>query len=110
MASLKFTKSMYKVQANKRMKEDTGVGFALRNIVSIENMLVMNEKQFRWFYEKFSGHQLLGGDDEDLNCLKLSILKDMLNDMCSKIDERGFYHYEEQNQEEGNGLVEADFS
>lgn len=95
MSSLKFTKGMYKVQANKRLKEDSGVGYALRQLVQLENLMVMNEKQFRWFYEKYSGHQLLGGDDEDLNCLKLSILKDLLNDMCANIDERGVYHYEQ---------------
>ena len=98
MASLKFTKSMYKIQADKRLKEDNGVGMALRQIVQMENLLVTNEKQFRWFYEKFSGHQLIGGDDEDLNCLKLSILKDLMLDVVNKIDERGVYHYEENHE------------
>lgn len=100
MASLKFTKSMYKIQADKRLKEDNGVGMALRQIVQMENLLVTNEKQFRWFYEKFSGHQLIGGDDEDLNCLKLSILKDLMMDVVNKIDERGVYHYEENHEDE----------
>lgn len=100
MASLKFTKSMYKVQADKRLKEDNGVGQALRQIVQMENLLVTNEKQFRWFYEKFSGHQLIGGDDEDLNCLKLSILKELMTDVINKIDERGVYHYEENHENE----------
>lgn len=95
MAGLKWNKHSYKIQADKRMNEDNGVGYVLRKIVSMENMLVMNESQFRWFYEKFSGHQLIGGEEEDINCLKLSICKDLLNDICTNIDERGFYHGEE---------------
>lgn len=111
MASLKFTKNMYKVQANKRMKEESGVGYALRHLVQMEQMLVMNDTQFRWFYEKFSGHQLLGGEEEDLNCLKLSILRELLNDMCVNIDERGVFHYEEfDRQTEQNRMVESNIS
>lgn len=98
MAGLKFTKHSYQVQANKRMKQDNGVGFALRNLVSLENMLVMNDAQFRYFYEKFSGHQLIGGEEEDLNCLKLSILKEMVMEIYAKIDIRGFWH--EQKEED----------
>lgn len=95
MAGLKFTKHSYKIQADKRMKEENGIGYCLRKIVSVENVLVMNDNQFRYFYEKFSGHQLIGGDSEDLNCMKLSIIKELLNDICANIDERGFYHGEE---------------
>lgn len=101
MAGLKFTKHSYKIQSEKRMKEKSGVGYCLKKLVSLEQILVMNDSQFRWFYEKFSGHQLIGGDDEDINCLKLSILKEMLGDIYSRIDERGVYHAEEEeNQEE----------
>lgn len=95
MSGLKFTKHSYKIQADKRMKEDSGSGYALRKLVSLENMLVMNETQFRWFYEKFSGRQLIGGDTEDINCMKLIILRDMLMDLYTSIDERGFYHEKE---------------
>lgn len=100
MAGLKFTKHSYKIQSEKRMKEKSGVGYCLKKLVSLEQVLVMNESQFRWFYEKFSGHQLIGGDDEDINCLKLSILKEMLGDIYSRIDERGFYHAEEEDGQE----------
>lgn len=96
MAGLKFTKHSYKIQSEKRMKEKSGVGFCLKKLVQLEQVLVMNESQFRWFYEKFSGHQLIGGDTEDLNCLKLSILKEMLEDIINRIDERGIYHAEEE--------------
>lgn len=102
MSGLKFTKHSYKIQADKRMKEENGVGYVLRKIVSLENMLVMNEKQFRWFYERFSGHQLLGGEDEDLNCLKLIIMREMLMDIYTCIDERGFYHEVEKDDSEAS--------
>lgn len=85
MAGIKFTNHSYKIQAKKRMEENSGAGMVLRKIVMIENILVMNEAQFRHFYKQFSGREILGGDYEDINGYKLNIVKDLMEDLSSNI-------------------------
>lgn len=98
MSGLKFNKMSYKIQAEKKMKENSGIGFCLRKLVMLENMLVTNEAQFRYFYKQYTGHELLGGSIEDLNCMKLSILRELIGDIYSSIDEGGVYHESEEVQ------------
>lgn len=91
MAGIKFTQHSYKIQSKKRLEEKSGAGMVLRKLVSIENVLVMNESQFRFFYKQFTGHELLGGDYEDINCMKLQLCKELMSDIVGHIDERGVF-------------------
>lgn len=98
MSGLTWNNHSYKVAAKKRINEDSGAGHVLRKIVMIENVLVMNEAQFRHFYKGFTTHELIGGTAEDINCMKLSLAKELLSDIAGNIDERGVFH--ETGQEE----------
>ncbi|MBR0147323.1 MAG: hypothetical protein IJM25_11775 [Eubacterium sp.] len=104
MAGLTWNNHSYKVAAKKRINEDSGSGHVLRKIVMIENILVMNEAQFRHFYKGFTMHDLIGGDEEDINCMKLSLAKELLMDLVGNIDERGVYN-EKGKEEERVELV-----
>ena len=103
MSGIKFTKHSYKIQSEKRLKENSGSGKVLRKLVYCENILVMNENQFRHFYKQFTTHELVGGDLHDLDCLKLHIIKELMGDILVHIDERGEYIEEESCSEEHIG-------
>lgn len=92
---IQFTKMNYKLQSEKLIKDNGDVGKLLRNLVLVENMLVTNEKQFRSFYKQFTTHELIGGTKDDLNIMKIQIAKDLLTDLINRIDDRGFYHENE---------------
>ncbi len=95
---IQFTKMNYRLQSEKAIKDKGDLGKIVRNLVLVENMLVTNDKQFRHFYKQFTTHELIGGTKEDINILKVQITKELLSDLVSRIDERGIYHDEKEDQ------------
>ena len=91
--SVKFTKENYLLQSQNRLK-DPQVGYLLRDIYNLEQILVTSIAQFRKFYRLYKTFDL--PEDltmDEVNRLKIEIIQEVMKDMLSRI-ERGEYHAE----------------
>lgn len=86
--SLKFTEESYLMQSKLRVK-DPQVGWLLKDIYNLEQMLVCNKAQFLKFYSLYKGKRNALPDDlsvEEVNRWKVEIVKEVMADMVKRMN------------------------
>lgn len=84
--SLEFTAESYKLQAKKRL-DDPQVGYLLKDIYNMEQILITNYAQFRKFYRLWKGYEF--PDDltvDEVNRNKVEVIKEIMEDMVRRIN------------------------
>lgn len=95
------TKENYLLQSRNRLK-DPQVGYLLRDVYNLEQILVTSIPQFRKFYRLYKSFDL--PDDltmEEINRLKVELIKEVMTDMVNRM-EGGVYHVAEEEKNESN--------
>lgn len=85
---IKFTEESYAMQAKLRIK-DPQVGYLLKDIYNLEQVLVTNKAQFLKFYSLYKGKRNALPDDlsvEEINRWKVEIVKEVMADMVKRMN------------------------
>lgn len=85
---IKFTKDSYLMQSKLRI-EDPQVGYLLKDIYNLEQILVTNKAQFLKFYRLYKGESQALPDDlsmDEINRWKVEIIKETMEDMVKRMN------------------------